>query len=72
MEHKTELALRYLKRALEVNPKDPELHRDLGTGYADLHDYARAITEFKIALQADDDGSLHYKLGQVSGTGAER
>lgn len=65
LEHQTEKALQYLKRALEIDPGDPDLHRDLGTGYADLRDYPNAIIQFKVALPGDHDGSVHYKLGRA-------
>jgi tetratricopeptide (TPR) repeat protein len=65
LEHQPEKALAYLTRALEVEPEDADIHRDLGTAYADLHDYAKAETEFKAATAGDQDGSIHYKLARV-------
>jgi tetratricopeptide (TPR) repeat protein len=65
LEHQPEKAVEYLKRALAIDPSDPDLHRDLGTGYTELRDYRRAESEFKIALSGDRDGSVHYKLGRV-------
>ncbi len=65
LEHQPEKALQYLNRALAIDPSDPELHRDIGTGYSELHDYRRAEVEFRIAMPTDHDGSLHYKLGRV-------
>ena len=65
MEHQPEKGLQYLKRALAVEPNDPQLHRDLGMGYSELHDYRRAEAEFKIAVPTDHDGSLHYNLARV-------
>jgi len=65
LEHQPEKALGYLNRALEVEPGDADIHRDLGTAYADLHDYAKAETEFKAAIAGDQDGSIHYKLARV-------
>jgi tetratricopeptide (TPR) repeat protein len=65
LEHQPEKALPYLTRALAADPGDPDIHRDLGTGYADLHDYGKAETEFKAALPGDHDGSVHYKLARV-------
>jgi uncharacterized protein HemY len=41
------------------------LHRDLGTAYSQLRDYRKAEEQFKIAISADHDGSVHYKLGKV-------
>jgi len=65
LEHQPEKALAYLKRAFEAEPGDPDIHRDLGTAYADLHDYAAAEREFKAAIAGDQDGSVHYKLARV-------
>jgi tetratricopeptide (TPR) repeat protein len=65
LEHQPEKAVVYLKRALEIDPSDPDLHRDLGTGYTELRDYRRAESEFKVAVSGDRDGSVHYKLGRV-------
>ena len=65
MEHQPEKALGYLNRALEANSEEPDIHRDLGTAYADLRDYAKAEAEFKLALPADQDGSVHYKLARI-------
>ncbi len=65
LEHQPERALEYLSRALAADPGDPDIHRDLGTGYADLHYYAKAESEFKAAIPADYDGSVHYKLARV-------
>jgi tetratricopeptide (TPR) repeat protein len=65
LEHQPEKALLYLNRALAIEAGDPDLHRDLGTGYAELRDYRKAEAEFKIAVAWDHDGSVHYKLGRV-------
>jgi tetratricopeptide (TPR) repeat protein len=65
LEHQPEQALAYLTRAAAIDPGDPDIHRDLGTGYAELHDYAKAETEFKAAIPGDHDGSVHYKLARV-------
>ena len=65
LEHQPEQALAYLQRAVAVGPGDPDIHRDLGTAYADLHDYAKAEVEFKAAIPGDQDGSVHYKLARV-------
>lgn len=64
-EHQPEKALEYLNRAFEVEPGDLEIHRDLGSAYADLHQYAKAEAEFKAAIPADHDGSVHYKLARI-------
>jgi tetratricopeptide (TPR) repeat protein len=65
LEHQPERALEYLTRALAADPGDPDIHRDLGTGYADLRDYEKAENEFRAAVPGDRDGSVHYKLARV-------
>jgi len=65
LEHQPEKALIYLNRALGEDSGDPDIHRDLGTAYADLHDYAKAEAEFKAATPGDHDGSVHYKLARI-------
>ena len=65
LEHQPDKALPYLSRALAANPQNPGIHRDLGSAYSELGDYAKAEVEFKIAVSADRDGSVHYKLAKV-------
>jgi tetratricopeptide (TPR) repeat protein len=65
LEHHPEKALPYLMRASEANPENPDIHRDLGTAYVQLKDYAKAESEYKIGLAGDQDGSVHYKLAKV-------
>ena len=65
LEHRPEKAFAYLTRALAADPEDLDIHRDLGTAYAELHDYGKAETEFKAAMAGDHDGSVHYKLARV-------
>jgi tetratricopeptide (TPR) repeat protein len=65
LEHQPEQALPYLTQAAAIDPGDPDVHRDLGTGYAELHDYGKAETEFKAAIPGDHDGSVHYRLARV-------
>jgi tetratricopeptide (TPR) repeat protein len=65
LEHQPDKALPLLSRALAANPQNPDIHRDLGTAYSELRDYPKAEAEFKIAVAADRDGSVHYKLARV-------
>jgi tetratricopeptide (TPR) repeat protein len=65
LEHQPEKALPYLTLALAADPHNSEIHRDLGTAYSELRDYPKAEAEFKIAVSADRDGSVHYKLARV-------
>jgi Tfp pilus assembly protein PilF len=63
--HQPQVALQYLNRCLELDSGDPDVHRDLGTAYTQLEDYAKAEPEFKLAIAGDHDGSVHYKLAKV-------
>jgi tetratricopeptide (TPR) repeat protein len=72
LDHQPEKALPYLTRALAVESGDPELHRDLGSCYTQLRHYRRAEAQLKIAVAADDDGSVHYKLARVYQTLGEK
>jgi tetratricopeptide (TPR) repeat protein len=65
LEHQPAMALPYLTRALAADPANSDIHRDLGTAYSELKDYAKAEAEFKIAVAGDQDGSVHYKLARV-------
>ena len=65
LEHQPNRALPYLQKALAADSGNPDLHRDLGTAYTELGDYRKAEEQFKIAVTADQDGSVHYKLGRV-------
>lgn len=65
LEHQAEKALPLLKRAEIADPANPDIHRDLGTAYTQLKDYAKAEAEYKIGVADDQDGSVHYKLAKV-------
>ena len=65
LQHQPDEALHYLQRALQSDADDPDLHRDLGTAYTQLEQYAKAELEFKLAMTGDHDGSVHYKLAKV-------
>jgi tetratricopeptide (TPR) repeat protein len=65
LEHQPEKALPYLKLALAADPRNPVIHGDMGTAYSELKDYPKAEVEFRIAVSADGDGSVHYKLARV-------
>lgn len=65
LEHQPNTALPYLLRALAANPGSPDIHRDLGTAYSELRDYREAQEHLELAISADHDGSVHYKLARV-------
>ena len=64
-EHEPEKALPYLQQAVAAYPQNPDIHRDLGTAYVQLNEFAKAESEYKIGLSNDEDGSVHYKLAKV-------
>ena len=65
LEHHPDKALPYLNRGLALDPGNLDLHRDLGTAYSELGEYQKAVSEFKIALPSDHDGSIHYKRARA-------
>jgi tetratricopeptide (TPR) repeat protein len=65
LEHQPDKALPYLLRALAADSTNPDIHRDVGTAYSELGDYRKAEEQFKVAVSADHDGSVHYKLARV-------
>jgi tetratricopeptide (TPR) repeat protein len=65
LEHQPEKALPYLTSALAADAGNLDIHRDLGTAYSELGDYQKAEAELKIAVTADHDGSVHYKLARA-------
>lgn len=65
LEHQPEEALPYLKRAVEIDSANPDIHSDLGTAYTQLKEYAKAEAEYKLGVARDHDGSVHYKLARV-------
>jgi len=64
-EHQPNKALPYLVKALEANPGNVDIHRDLGTAYSELGDYHKAEEHFRIAVANDHDGAVHYKLARA-------
>jgi Tfp pilus assembly protein PilF len=65
LEHQPNKALIYLNRALATDPSNSDIHRDLGTAFAELGDNRKAEEHFKIAVADDHDGVVHYKLARV-------
>src|SRR5258708_19902632 len=68
LEHQPEKAVLYLNRALAINAGNPDLHRDMGTGYTELHDYPRAEPESNPALIPDPHSSLPSNFDRVRHT----
>ena len=55
-----------LKNSIELDPKLPESHLQLGNLYSDQSKYVEAIPEYVRALELDPDlGDAHYRLGQA-------
>jgi tetratricopeptide (TPR) repeat protein len=64
-EYRAAEAKTYLLKAEQADAINPDIHGDLGTAYSQLHDTENAEKEFKLAVPADHDGSIHYKLGRL-------
>jgi Flp pilus assembly protein TadD len=55
-----------LKKAVEIAPKDPRVHEQLGHLYMQKTDYGAAEEELKQACELDPkNSSLHFLLGQT-------
>ena len=65
-EHKYSDAEPYLQAGLAGKAQlVPRIHALLGQIYASEGDTKRAITEYKLGLSSDDDGSVHFQLGRL-------
>jgi tetratricopeptide (TPR) repeat protein len=62
---KAEEAIQPLKKAVEANADLLPAHHALGRAYMQLGQDAAAVPHLKAALPIDEDGSLHYQLGQA-------
>jgi tetratricopeptide (TPR) repeat protein len=62
---KAEASIPPLKKAVEANPNLLPAHHALGRAYMQLGQDADAVPHLKAALPIDEDGSLHYQLGQA-------
>lgn len=62
---RAEEAIPPLKKAVEANPDLLPAHHALGRAYMQLGQDAAAVPHLKAALPIDEDGSLHYQLGQA-------
>jgi tetratricopeptide (TPR) repeat protein len=65
-EHKYSDAEPYLRTGLGSRAQlVPRVHVLLGQIYANQGDTTRAISEYKLGLSSDDDGSVHFQLGRL-------
>ena len=56
----------YLTKSLNTKPEYvPHVHALLGKVYARTGHTQQAITEFKLALADDKDGTVHYQIGRL-------
>ena len=59
-------ALPFLLKAVNVVPEEAlYVHADLSRIYEERGDFSGAISELKMALSADIDGSYYYRLGRL-------
>ena len=64
--HKFEEAEPYLSRCQDLDPDlVPRLHVVLGQVYAATNRISEAISEYKLGLVSDVDGSIHYQLARL-------
>jgi predicted Zn-dependent protease len=64
--HKFEEAEPYLSRCQHLDPDlVPRLHVVLGQVYAATNRISEAISEYKLGLVTDVDGSIHYQLARL-------
>ena len=57
-------AITHFRRSLEADSNFVEARAELADAYATLGEFGKAIAEMKQVLQADKDGSFHYRLGR--------
>jgi tetratricopeptide (TPR) repeat protein len=53
--NRTREALRYMERAVRLNPRYADLHYDLALLYSDRKSYEKAITELRKALRINSN-----------------
>ncbi len=64
--HKFEEAESYLTKCKNLDPDlVPRLHVLLGQVYAATNRISQAISEYKLGLASDADGSIHYQLARL-------
>jgi tetratricopeptide (TPR) repeat protein len=65
-EHKFEEAEPYLSKCQKLDPDlIPRLHVLFGQVYAATNRIPAAISEYKLGLVSDEDGSIHYQLARL-------
>ena len=64
---KPDVAMRYLERALSVNPRAAAAHKVIGQVFFKQRDFPRTIEHLRSALNLGirDDGTVHYQLGRA-------
>ena len=60
-------AMRYLERALSINPRAAVAHKVIGQVFFKQRDFPRSIEHLRNALDLGirDDGTVHYQLGRA-------
>jgi tetratricopeptide (TPR) repeat protein len=64
-EHQPERAIMWLQKAAALDRKNPDVHEFLGIAEVQMHEYAEAVTQLKLAVQGDEDGKIHYQLAKA-------
>jgi tetratricopeptide (TPR) repeat protein len=63
---KTEEAIGYFKKVIDVDPKSSTAHLNLGIAYADDYNLEGALAEFSEAVKIDSNSApAHYNRGRV-------
>ena len=66
LEHKFEDAEPYLTHCQNLNPElVPHLHILFAQVYAETNRVPEAISEYKLGLKSDENGSIHYQLARL-------
>ena len=60
-------ALRYLKKAAELNPEDPTINEHLGDAYSKKKDFKKALEHYKKALSLThpEENKIKQKIIEV-------
>ncbi len=60
------LAIRYYRRAVEINPLFAQAHNNLGYCYKEMHFYTYAVVEYRKAIELmPDRAGYYYNLGNA-------
>jgi len=65
-QNRTEEAIKYLSHAVEISPREPKAHEQLGKAYSRRDDLVKAQEELEKAVALSPESApLHFMLGQL-------